>query len=376
MTRARHTLAMLFLSAFLAAPALAQGDRQIVKPHAARTFAEVPEGVRFPEGITADPKSRSVYVGTFDFGGGNALLRFRQNGRLEASRSFGATPLLGLAFEPAQRQVYIANTGALVGDVSRIQRIAADFDAATAVEDVALVPAIGAPAARTVDNPDGSTDQINFGNLAAAPNGLVFAANGDLYFSDSFQGAIFRIPDPAANCPGACDVELVAHDPLLATAGFPPFGANGLALAADDSALFVANTGDDRVLRVDLASGAVAVFAESLNGADGLAMGDQGTLWVAANQADRVIGLDSDGRVVAELGAFLGVRRDASPRGLLFPASLVILDGRLLVTNLALPLTGAVGDEPEEQVSRYTVSEIRLSGGPGRERGRGEDRRP
>ena len=44
------------------------GDEIIVKPHAARRFAVLPDGVRFPEGITANPKTEEIYVGTFDFG--------------------------------------------------------------------------------------------------------------------------------------------------------------------------------------------------------------------------------------------------------------------------------------------------------------------
>jgi hypothetical protein len=55
------------------------------------------------------------------------------------------------------------------------------------------------------------------------------------------------------------------------------------------------------------------------------------------------------------------VRRSDSPRpSLLFPASLAILGDELFVTNLALPLTPAPGDEPEEDVTRYTVSRIKL----------------
>jgi hypothetical protein len=46
--------------------------------------------------------------------------------------------------------------------------------------------------------------------------------------------------------------------------------------------------------------------------------------------------------------------------GLLFLASLVIHRGKLLVTNLALPLTPATGNEPEEGISRFTVSNIHL----------------
>lgn len=122
----------------------------------------------------------------------------------------------------------------------------------------------------------------------------------------------------------------------------------------------VANTGDDRVLKVDLATGAVSVFAESINGADGIAFDDRGILWVAANQADRIVGLNDKGRVVAQIGDFEGIGADGAPGGLLFPASIVLVGREMYITNLALPLTGTVGDEPEEDVTRWTVSRIRL----------------
>ena len=152
----------------------------------------------------------------------------------------------------------------------------------------------------------------------------------------------------------------VVHDPLLATAGFPPFGANGLALSRDGGTLFVANTGDDRILKVDLAAKSVSVFTESINGADGLALDDDGRLWAAANQNDEIVAVNDKGRVVRRLGEFRGIDHHGAPRGLLFPASLVIVDDWMYVTNLALPLTGAVGDEVEEDVKLWTVSRIRL----------------
>jgi sugar lactone lactonase YvrE len=333
------------------------GDAPAVHPNAARPFTVLPAGTRFPEGIALDRRTGDLYVGTFDFGGNNKLLRFARNGRLRAQIDFQGEPLLGLAFDDVSRELYVANFGA-----SKIQRVPAGFADGAVVEDVANVPVVGAPADRAVINPDGSTDTIGFGNAFAAPNGLVLDGGGSLWFSDSFQGAIFRIAAPSA-CPGsACAVDLVAQNPLLATAGFPPFGANGIAFAADELSLFVANTGDDRVLRVNLAgtAPAVSVFAESLNGADGLAMDGNGTLWVAANQADQIVGLDANARVVAELGEFLGLRREGQVRGLLFPASLAIGGHEAFVTNLALPLTDAVGDEPEEDVLRFSVARIRL----------------
>jgi DNA-binding beta-propeller fold protein YncE len=339
----------------------------VVDRNAAERFATLPDGVRFPEGITANPKNGDLFVGTFDAPPNNRpnqLLRFDRNGRLEAQRDFGNTPLLGLEFDRANRKVYIANVGNFAGVDSKIQRIAANFNAATMIEDVAVIPPVGAPGPRTVPNPDGSSDTITFGSGARVPNAMVFDSLGNLYVSDSFQGAIFRIND-AATCVTPCPVDTISHDPLLATAGFPPFGANGLALSDDEKALFIANTGDDRVLKLDLTKpplsvGAVSVFAESINGADGIAFDKHGRLWVAANQADEVVGLNSIGRVVAKLGDFQGIRSDGTVRGLLFPASLVIVGDELFVTNLALPLNGIAGDEPEEDVTRYTISRMRI----------------
>ena len=323
---------------------------------AAQRFATLPDGVRFPEGVTANPATGEIYVGTFDFGPNpNRLLRFAHNGHLLAQRDFGGTPLLGLAFDRAHGKVYIANFGA-----SKIQRIAATFNSVTPIEDVATIPGIGAPLPRTEGNPDGSSDTIIFGsNFFPAPNALAFDKDGNLYVSDSFQGTVFRINNPAA-CAPACAVTTLIQDPLLATAGFPPFGANGIAFNSDESALFIANTGDDRVLKLNLASSGLTVFAESINGADGIVFDGRGRLWVAANQADEVVALNEHGRVVARLGEFQGIGNDGSPNGLLFPASLVIVGDDMFVTNLALPLTAAVGDEPEEDVSRYTVSRMKV----------------
>lgn len=336
------------------------GEGIIVVREAASEFAALPDGVRFPEGITANPDTGDIYVGTFDFGpNSNKLLRFRKDGTLVAQRDFGNTPLLGLAFNPRDDEVYICNVGALVGGVSKIQRIAANFTGGTTIEEVATIPSIGPPPDRTAGNPDGSQDVIRFGNNAPAPNALVFNRMGDLFVSDSFQGAIFRIAR-AHKCSTPCRVTTVKHDGLLATAGFPPFGANGLAMNRRETELFIANTGDDRILRMHIASGNLDVFAESINGADGIAFDEDGRLWVAANQADEIVALDSVGRVVAKLGDFLGIQKDGSARGLLFPASLAIVKDEIFVTNLALPLDGVAGNEPEEDVTTYTISRMLL----------------
>ncbi len=344
-------------------PVLADGNgNRLFIDRDVDTFAVLPDGVRFPEGITANPANGDIYVGTFDGGNQNKLLRFNRRGDLVASRGFGITPLLGLEFDRAHDKVYVLNVGDFVGAASKIQRIAADFNGTTPIEDVAVIPGIGAPGPRDVPKGDGSKDTVTFGDNARVPNAMVFDSRGNLYVSDSFQGAIFKVAS-VAGCSKTCNVETFSHDPLLATPGFPPFGANGLAFNKDESALFIANTGDDRVLRLDMVSGTrkVTVFAESLNGADGLVFDNQsGLLWVCTNQADEVVALNANGRIVAKLGEFRGIKRDGTPEGLLFPASPVIVGDEIFVTNLAIALTPAVGDEPEEDVTRWTVSRMRL----------------
>src|SRR5512146_47584 len=268
----RKTISFLIITLALSASAIvAWGDRGlIVDRQAAKEFAQLPGGTQFPEGITANPDTGEIFAATFDFNGGNKLLRFSANGKLVAQKEFGVTPLLGLAFHMTDGKVYICNTGDLVGSQSKIQRIPADFQEGTPIEDVALLPHVGAPPDRTVDNPDGSQDVIRFGNNASAPNAMAFRSDGSLFVSDSFQGAIFQIEN-VDTCSGNCTVTTFVHDAQLATAGFPPFGANGIAFSTDETNLFIANTGDDRILRMDLGTKKVEVFAESVNGADGIA---------------------------------------------------------------------------------------------------------
>ena len=353
----KKTWLACLLAGALSLPAFADNNRSFTVVENVERFATLPDGIRFPEGLAASPAG-DIFVGTFDFGPNpNKLVRFSHNGQVSAIKDFGATPLLGLEFRAGN--VYILNFG-----TEQLQRLPGNFNAGTPVETVATFPKIGSPGSRTEDNPDGSQDTITFGsNGKGAPNAMVFDRAGNLYVSDSFQGAIFRGAN-ATTCTAPCPVEVIEHDPILATAGFPPFGANGLALSPDESTLFIANTGDDRVLAMKLVAppppaSRIAVLAEGINGADGLLFAN-GLLWVCANQGDHVFALNAQGRPVVRAGSFEGVRKDGRPESLLFPASLATVGGFMYVTNLALPLTPTVGDEPEEDVTRWTVSRFRI----------------
>ncbi|HEY0502909.1 MAG TPA: hypothetical protein VGD42_05365 [Lysobacter sp.] len=329
-----------------------------------RPFAVLPADFRHPESMASDPASGTLYVGSFDArepaaSRTNQLLRLSPDGKVLGRKSLGATPLTGLAF--FEGKLYFLNFGA-----SKLQSIDGAFDDASPIRDIAAFTALTppAPAERKIANPDGSADTIHYGASGfPALNGLVFARNGDAYVSDSFQGAIYRIAN-AARCTD-CKVEVVSRDPLLTTTGALPFGANGLAFDADERHLYINNAGDNRVLRMDVATRAVDVLAESIHGADGLLFHD-GLLWVSANQADAVVALDANGRERARASGFAGINPDGTPNGLLFPAATAVVGDRMIVANLAMPITAAKGDEWEEDVRRWNLVQFGLPAATGR----------
>src|SRR5262249_31358368 len=147
--------------------------------------------------------------------------------------------------------------------------------------------------------------------------------------------------------------------------GVPPFGANGLKFNRAGTALFVANTANDSIVKIPVSGGSPgtpAVLVYSINGADGIALDQHDNIWIAANQSDEIVVIDPTGKVLAKLGDFDGIARDGTPRGLFFPASPDFSrDGKdLIVTNLALDLRLAGGPQTiqsqwADQVTRYTV---------------------
>jgi sugar lactone lactonase YvrE len=302
----------------------------------ATQFATLPAGTAHPEGITADARG-NFYVADFDVSGDTSvgtIVVFDRNGRLLRTLHVGnaSTLLLGIAFNPVTHDL-------LVCDLGNAQVLKVD-------------PQSGASSVFTAIPSTSATS-------AGGPNALAFDAAGNVYISDSFQSTIWR----TAKTGGAPDPW--ASDPLLGTTGVPPFGANGLAFNGDASSLFVANTGNDTIVRIPVSngsSGTPEVFVNSINGADGLIIDAAGNLWVAANQADEIVVVDPTGRVIAKLGDFDGIDHQGSPVGLLFPASLVMVDNFVYVTNLSLDLrlfnAPAVDSQWAAQVKRHTIARL------------------
>ncbi|HXR55652.1 MAG TPA: NHL repeat-containing protein [Casimicrobiaceae bacterium] len=332
------------ICASLAAPAFGWNRLQ------ATQFATLPPGTAHPEGITTDARG-NFYVADFDVsstsGIGNIVV-FDRHGRLLRTLQIttGSNLLLGIAFNPVTGDLLVCDLGK-----SQVVKV----DPQTGASSVfASLPPLTAGA-------------------SAGPNALAFDAAGNIYISDSFQATIWRTDPGGGNVTPWIDQNpllAIQGDPTQGTQDFPPFGANGLAFNNEATALFVANTASDRVIRIPLPNGPSGTpgqpetFVNSINGADGLVIDASDNLWVAANQSDEIVVVDPTGRAIAKLGDFDGVDRQGAPIGLLFPASPVLVDGFVYVTNLSLDLHGsfglpqAVDSQWAAQVTRHTIARI------------------
>jgi sugar lactone lactonase YvrE len=320
----------------------------------ARVFATLPEGSGGPEGLEVDAKGR-VYVASFGFTAGGAittgtgqLFVFDEDGRplRQVSIENSSPHLLGLRFQPTKSDLCGHEQRALLAcDFGNAQVLA--VDPVTGCSSVFMtLPALPHPG-------------------GAGLNDITFDGSGNVYVSDSFQGIVWKTGPQGGLATAWVD------SPLLRTTGVPPFGANGLRFNHEETAMYVANTGDDTVIEIPVTQGPTgpvagtpSVFTNSVNGADGLIIDEDDNLWVVANQADEIVVIDTTGKAISKLGDFGGLMEDGTPIQMLFPASLRFLGKELIVTNLSLdlrlfsPAFVAIDSEWCAQVKRYTVVKI------------------
>jgi sugar lactone lactonase YvrE len=184
-----------------------------------------------------------------------------------------------------------------------------------------------------VDPRTGAFDVLAEGFGAA--NAIAQNHRGTLFVSDSFAGAIYTVS------PAGGGKTLWKADPLLQPHGNPPFGANGVAFDRTQSFLYVANTADDRILRIavnkDGSAGAISIFADgatlgarALDGADGIQFDVKGNLYVCANQVNEIHVLSPGGALIARYG------HNPGDDEMDFPASPIFHGKSVYIANLAL----------------------------------------
>ena len=266
-----------------------------------------------PEGIAADPAGNLYSASDIDGATVGTVCVFNPSGSFSRSipvpaGSSGLVALIGLAFH-GSHTLFACDAG----DGSGTGRLL------------------------SIDTVSGTVTSLASGFFF--PNGVALDIHGNVYVSDSVAGTITRLRQDGSHR------VVWSSDPLLSTTGFPPFGANGLAFDLFSLNLYVANTGDSRVLRIPVQlngnAGAVQIFAdgaainlhqhttEALHGADGLALDLVGNVYVAANQANEIQVLSPAGTLIARFGSTGAVTLD-------FPASLVFKGNQVYFTNASL----------------------------------------
>ncbi|WP_280155045.1 SMP-30/gluconolactonase/LRE family protein [Piscinibacter sp. XHJ-5] len=288
------------------------------------TFAALPAGEAHPEGIAVD-REGNVYVVTVAANkprtSEGTLVVFDPQGKhLRTVGIKGSSRLLlDLGFHPRTGQLLVV-----------------DYQAGKVLS---VDPKTGASSAfMTVTGKNPGLD------------GMTFDSAGNVYVTDAHQGIIWKVG------PGGGEGSAWVSSPLLKPTRIPPtIGANGLAFNNKKTALFVANTANDTILRIPVSGAALEpgtpeVFVNRVGGGpDGLIIDEHDNLWVACNQSNEVLVLEpTHGRVIAKLGDFAGVDRNGAPVGFLWSNSLVFRGDDVLVTNLALDVGTAIsqlGDE-------------------------------
>src|SRR5438046_2434050 len=187
-----------------------------------------------PEGIAVDPTG-NLYASSFAFKPIANICVENRSGQIidvipVAAGKAGVASLLGELFEPSQG-LYVLDFADGAPTNGRLLRVNVQTHAVTVV-------ATG----------------------FQAPNAIAQDRHRNLYISDSFLGAIFRVSPDGATTVWIQDPRLMPQP-----GGSPPFAANALAFARNQGYLYVATTSDSKIYRIPLeqdgSAGPMQLFA-------------------------------------------------------------------------------------------------------------------
>jgi sugar lactone lactonase YvrE len=328
----------LTLLALLAMPIAVQAWER----GAVERFATLPPGTGHPEGICVG-RDGTVYVATValptpDRKSGTLVVFDAKGKHLRTVRvADSSTMLLDIRFHPQTGKLLVVDYGA--------------------AKLLTVDPRTGASSAfMTVSGEHPGLD------------GFCFDAAGNVYTTDAHQGIIWKVGKD-----GGKGTAWVTSPLLRPTRPPPAIGANGLWFNNKQTALFVANTAQDTIVKIPVSGkplepGKAEVFVNRVGGGpDGILIDEHDNLWIACNQSNEVLVLEpTQGKAIARLGDFGGIDTDGAPIGFLWSNTLAFHGDDVLVTNLSLDV-GAVTsphlrtvDGPwAAQVKLHTVSKIK-----------------
>ncbi|MEU4090501.1 SMP-30/gluconolactonase/LRE family protein [Streptomyces aureus] len=322
MSRSMHRRTFLTATAALAATVAAPQAHAAAGPRISVAFT-LPGDRVYPEGITLDPRTGDVYVGSYTNG---AVYRAARGKR--AAEVFlppgadGRATANGLKADRHGRLWVIDSTAGVdvydLRDRSLLARFAVPGDAPRFVNDLALGP------------------------------------DGTAYLTDSTRAVIYRVTAAEVSrgvrgtMTPAYDLSRV-RDPQQSDA----FTLNGIVADCGGRRLFTVDMTGGGLYRVDVVTGAVAQVALTggdLRAGDGLELA-HGTLWAAQNSADTI----SRWRLSPD-GLSARLERRFSDPALQIPTTLVRDRGRLLVVRSQFDKGGPMG--PGVPETPFTVARV------------------
>jgi sugar lactone lactonase YvrE len=349
-----------------------------------RTFAILPEVVvqdpenagktlqlGHPEGLTADATGY-IYAATFDAGFQNYIYVYDPAGRLDARV---AVPMDGLPLGRAPLGMvtdlnYLYVNEVLNGDILRYPLPVTSNSLPDRVYDICggFIVAFGLGAPGKEFCALNANDLGPDGRLYMSDNG----AGPSFVFSDKYRNGRIFVLDPRTGASSVWFDRDTRGELDVAIAAFPEFGINGVVFNNEGTELFMANMSTDIIYRMPVGNCRNAcqpttlhefVKGQGINGPDNIDFDENGVLWIASGQNDRVVGVNRGGRVIAKIGIFEGMTRGGAPEGLFQPSGIIVSRGRIYVGNESSrglrPTPDLVPEEQWEQLRLYTLAEIR-----------------
>jgi sugar lactone lactonase YvrE len=243
---------------------------------------------QFPEGLTVAPDG-TIHVGILSTG---EILRVTPNGSVA---KFAQIPL-------PEGAILV---GLAAADSTNVYALVFSNDENNGVW---YVSAHGASVSQVAQLPVGSL-----------PNGLVLDGTGHILVTDTIGGRVFRVQPTGEVEVWAADPSLLGNVDEIGPLGFP-IGANGIVMAPDGDAIYVAVSEKARLVRIpineDGSAGDVAVVAEdpALGGADGIDVGPEGAVYVAVNGQNQIAAVDPETGKVDVVASGSLFRFPATPR--------------------------------------------------------------